>query len=64
MGYDAIAKLDELTTFHIEFPKGFPGFHNSIQFMIMNKAKYQGLGCCRFRGHRPKLLKLSQSLSD
>ena len=22
------------------------------------------VGCCRFRGHRPKLLELSQSLSD
>ena len=26
--------------------------------------QFKELGCCRFRGHRPKLLTLSQSLSD
>ena len=26
--------------------------------------EFQKVGCCRFRGHRPKLLELSQSLSD
>lgn len=37
------AKLDELTKFHTEFAKGMPGFNNSIQFMVMNKARYEGL---------------------
>ncbi|MDP3627212.1 MAG: TRAP transporter substrate-binding protein [Hydrogenophaga sp.] len=37
------AKLDELTQFHSEFPKGQPGFSNSIQYLVMNKAKFDGL---------------------
>lgn len=37
------AKLDELTHFHSEFPKGQPGFSNSIQYLVMNKAKFEGL---------------------
>jgi TRAP-type C4-dicarboxylate transport system substrate-binding protein len=37
------AKLDELTKFHTEFAKGMPGFNNSIQYMVMNKARYEGL---------------------
>lgn len=37
------AKLDELTSKHTEFPVGSPGFSNSIQFVVMNKARYDGL---------------------
>jgi TRAP-type C4-dicarboxylate transport system substrate-binding protein len=37
------AKLDELTKFHTEFAKGMPGFNNSIQYMVMNKARYESL---------------------
>lgn len=37
------AKLDELTKFHTEFPAGMPGFNNSIQFLVMNQAKYNSL---------------------
>jgi TRAP-type transport system periplasmic protein len=37
------AKLDELTRFHTEFPAGMPGFNNSIQFLTMNRARYEGL---------------------
>lgn len=37
------AKLDELTKFHTEFPKGMPGFNNSIQFLAMNRARYESL---------------------
>ncbi len=36
-------KLDELTKFHTEFPKGMQGFNNSIQFLAMNKARYDSL---------------------
>jgi TRAP-type C4-dicarboxylate transport system substrate-binding protein len=36
-------KLDELTNFHTEFAKGMPGFNNSAQFMVMNRARYDGL---------------------
>ncbi len=27
-------------------------------------ARITSLGCCRFRGHRPKLFELSRTLSD
>lgn len=37
------AKLDELTRFHTEFPRGMPGFNNSIQFLTMNRARYESL---------------------
>lgn len=37
------AKLDELTAFHTEFAKGLPGYNNSTQFMVMNKASYNKL---------------------
>ncbi len=37
------AKLDELTKFHTEFPPGMPGFNNSIQFLTMNRARYESL---------------------
>ncbi|WP_372658471.1 TRAP transporter substrate-binding protein [Hydrogenophaga sp.] len=37
------AKLDELTKFHTEFPKGMQGFNNSMQFLAMNKARYDSL---------------------
>lgn len=37
------AKLDELTKFHTEFPKGMQGFNNSFQFLVMNKARYDSL---------------------
>ena len=37
------AKLDELTKFHTEFPKGMPGFNNSVQFLTMNKGRYESL---------------------
>lgn len=37
------AKLDELTKFHTEFPKGMPGFNNSVQLLVMNRARYEGL---------------------
>jgi TRAP-type C4-dicarboxylate transport system substrate-binding protein len=37
------AKLDELTKFHTEFPKGMQGFNNSFQFLTMNKARYDSL---------------------
>ncbi|MCW5654245.1 TRAP transporter substrate-binding protein [Hydrogenophaga sp.] len=36
-------KLDQLTNFHTEFAKGMPGFNNSIQFMVMNRARYDSL---------------------
>ena len=37
------AKLDELTKFHTEFAKGMPGFNNSIQYLVMNKARFESL---------------------
>lgn len=37
------AKLDELTKFHTEFAKGMPGFNNSIQYLVMNKARFENL---------------------
>lgn len=37
------AKLDELTKFHTEFPQGMPGFNNSVQFLTMNRARYESL---------------------
>ena len=45
MPWDTVpaGKLDELTKFHTEFPKGMQGFNNSIQFLAMNKASYDSL---------------------
>ena len=45
MPWDTVpaGKLDELTKFHTEFPKGMQGFNNSIQFLAMNKARYDSL---------------------
>lgn len=37
------AKLDELTTYHTEFPKGMPGLNNSTQIMVMNSQSYEKL---------------------
>ncbi len=36
-------KLDQLTNFHTEFAPGMPGFNNSAQFMVMNRARYESL---------------------
>ena len=45
MPWDTVpaGKLDELTKFHTEFPKGMQGFNNSICFLAMNKASYDSL---------------------
>lgn len=37
------AKLDELTTFHTEFPKGMAGLNNSTQIFVMNPQSYERL---------------------
>jgi len=37
------AKLGELAKFHTEFPKGMPGFNNSVQFVTMNRTRYENL---------------------
>ena len=51
MPWDTVpaGKLDELTKFHTEFPKGMQGFNNSICFLAMNKASYDSLPA---KGHR------------